>query len=152
MEFTSVKPYRLIVSGRIKHFISAFGEHVIGKEVEQAMQEVMQEHQFSISEFTVAPQIQPKQGELPYHEWMIEFEVEPKDIQQLAQRLDSLIQDQNSYYKDLIEGKVLQPLKIAPLPRGSFQQYMKSQGKLGGQNKVPRLANDRKIADALIKL
>lgn len=152
VEFTSVKPYRLIVSGRIKHFISAFGEHVIGKEVEQAMQAAMQEHSFSISEFTVAPQTLPKQEELPYHEWMIEFESDLENLQQIAKTLDLLMQKQNSYYKDLIEGKVLQPLKITPLSRNSFQAYMKSQGKLGGQNKVPRLANDRKIADALIKL
>lgn len=152
VQFTATKPYRLIVSGRIKHFISAFGEHVIGKEVEQAMNEAMQQFDFSISEFTVAPQILPKQGELPHHEWLVEFEKVPENLQKLTETLDVLMQEQNSYYKDLIEGKVLQKLQITPLKKDSFQTYMKSQGKLGGQNKIPRLANDRKIADALLKI
>ncbi|GHC44417.1 GH3 auxin-responsive promoter family protein [Ulvibacter litoralis] len=152
VQFTSTSPYRVIVSGRIKHFISAFGEHVIGKEVEQAMNEVMQQFNFSISEFTVAPQILPKQGELPHHEWLVEFETAPENLQKVTDVLDVLMQQQNSYYKDLIEGKVLQQLKIKPLVKDSFQAYMKSQGKLGGQNKIPRLANDRKIADALLKI
>ena len=151
VQFTSTKPYRLFVSGRIKHFISAFGEHVIGKEVEQAMQEAMQNIQCSISEFTVAPQIFPKQGELPYHEWLVEFENQPENLQRMEKVLDISMQEQNSYYKDLIMGKVLQPLKIKTLTKGSFQSYMKSQGKLGGQNKIPRLANDRIIADGLLK-
>ncbi|MFT5238226.1 MAG: hypothetical protein ACI9M9_001829 [Flavobacteriaceae bacterium] len=152
VQFTSTNPYRLIVSGRIKHFISAFGEHVIGKEVEQAIELSMKKHGFSISEFTVAPQILTKESELPYHEWMIEFEDEPEDLQKVAADLDVLMQKQNSYYRDLITGKVLQPLKITKLNRNSFNSFMKSQGKLGGQNKVPRLANDRKIADALLKI
>ncbi|MFT5986095.1 MAG: hypothetical protein ACI825_001594 [Planctomycetota bacterium] len=147
--FTSVKPYRLVVSGRIKHFISAFGEHVIGKEVEQAMKEAMDAFSFSISEFTVAPQVAVN-DELPYHEWLIEFEDAPKDMQAVTDFIDQSMQTQNSYYFDLIKGKVLQPLKIASLERGAFQKYMKSQGKLGGQNKVPRLSNDRKIADQMV--
>ena len=151
VQFTSLKPYRVIVSGRIKHFISAFGEHVIGKEVEQAMKEAMETFSFSISEFTVAPQTETSESELPYHEWLIEFESEPANLQQIAEKLDASMQQQNSYYFDLIEGKVLQPLKIKALPKNSFQQYMKSQGKLGGQNKVPRLSNDRKIADYFSK-
>jgi len=152
VEFTSVEPYRLIVSGRIKHFISAFGEHVIGKEVELAMQQAIQKHKFSISEFTVAPQTLPKNDALPYHEWMVEFEGQPDDLQNIERTIDASMQEQNSYYKDLIEGKLLQPLKIVPLAKDSFQRYMKSQGKLGGQNKVPRLANNRKIAEELINL
>ncbi len=149
--FTSLKPYRIIVSGRIKHFISAFGEHVIGKEVEQAIQEGMLSFDFSISEFTVAPQTNPSEDQLPYHEWFIEFENEPKNISEIELFLDKSMQQQNTYYKDLLVGKVLQPLKIVSLSKDSFQKYMKSQGKLGGQNKVPRLSNDRKIADALLK-
>ncbi|MCG2417514.1 GH3 auxin-responsive promoter family protein [Aequorivita sp. F47161] len=152
VQFTSTKPYRVIVSGRIKHFISAFGEHVIGKEVEEAMNTAIAKFNFSITEFTVAPQITPSEANLPYHEWLVEFENEPENLQQVAEFLDAEMQQQNSYYFDLIEGKVLQPLKITSLKKDSFQQYMKSQGKLGGQNKVPRLANDRKIADALIKI
>ena len=150
VQFTSTKPYRLIVSGRIKHFISAFGEHVIGKEVEQAINEAMNKFQFSISEFTVAPQTNPVKDELPYHEWLIEFQSPPKNLTEIEGFMDKSMQDQNTYYKDLIEGKVLQPLKISNLEEGSFNKYMKSQGKLGGQNKVPRLSDNRKIADQLL--
>jgi len=152
VQFTSTKPYRVIVSGRIKHFISAFGEHVIGKEVEEAMNKAMATFNFSISEFTVAPQITPPEGDLPYHEWLIEFENKPENIEEVVKFLDTEMQQQNSYYFDLIDGKILQPLKIAILKKGSFQDYMKSQGKLGGQNKVPRLSNDRIIADALLQI
>jgi hypothetical protein len=152
VQFTSTKPYRVIVSGRIKHFISAFGEHVIGKEVEEAMNKAISKFNFSITEFTVAPQITPSEENLPYHEWLVEFDKPPENLQQVAKFLDIEMQQQNSYYFDLIEGKVLQPLKITSLKRDSFQQFMKSQGKLGGQNKVPRLSNDRKIADALLQI
>lgn len=148
IQFTSTKPYRVIVSGRIKHFISAFGEHVIGKEVEQALQEALVDHSAEVSEFTVAPQINPTDG-LPYHQWYIEFEKEPENISALAQKIDASLQKQNSYYFDLIEGRVLQPLKITLVKKGGFQDYMKSIGKLGGQNKLPRLSNDRKIVDNL---
>ncbi|NLN26547.1 MAG: GH3 auxin-responsive promoter family protein [Bacteroidetes bacterium] len=152
VQFTSLKPYRVVVSGRIKHFISAFGEHVIGKEVEEAMNKAMRMFDFSLTEFTVAPQVTPPDGSLPYHEWLVEFDAPPKDIEKIAYILDEALQEQNSYYKDLIQGKVLQPLKIVSLKRNSFNDYMKSQGKLGGQNKVPRLSNDRKIAEALHKI
>lgn len=151
VQFTSTNPYRVIVSGRIKHFISAFGEHVIGKEVEQAMQEAIQEHGFSISEFTVAPQTSPDDG-LPYHEWFIEFEDQPTSLERISNTIDQAMQKQNSYYFDLIEGKILKPLKITPVKKESFKKYMKSQGKLGGQNKLPRLSNDRKIAEKLLSL
>ncbi len=151
VEFTSVSPYRVIVSGRIKHFISAFGEHVIGKEVEQAMKEAIKNTDIRISEFTVAPEINPKEG-LPYHEWFIEFENEPEDILALAKSIDKSLQTQNSYYFDLIQGKVLQPLKITTVVKKGFQNYMKSIGKLGGQNKIPRLSNDRKIVDTVKEL
>lgn len=147
--FNSVKPYRIVVSGRIKHFISAFGEHVIGKEVEQAMQDATASTQIQISEFTVAPQINPVKG-LPYHEWFIEFENEPENISALAKKIDASLQKQNSYYFDLIEGKVLQPLKITTVKKDGFKAYMKSVGKLGGQNKIPRLSNDRKIVDFFV--
>ena len=150
IEFTSLKPFRVIVTGRIKHFISAFGEHVIGKEVEQAIQEATKNTDIGISEFTVAPQIKTIE-ELPYHEWFIEFENKPENLEELAIRIDKSMQNQNSYYFDLIEGKVLQPLKITAVKKEGFNNYMKSVGKLGGQNKVPRLANDREIADALYK-
>ena len=149
VEFTSLNPYRIIVTGRIKHYTSAFGEHVIAKEVEFAMKGAMQKHpEVKLTEFTVAPEVKPKEG-LPHHEWFIEFATEPNDMDLFANSLDELMQDQNSYYKDLISGKVLKELEIKTLQKGAFNLYMKTQGKLGGQNKVPRLANDRKIADQL---
>lgn len=146
--FVSLKPYRLIVTGRIKHFISAFGEHVIGKEVETAMQQACHESDVQVKEFTVAPKIDPEEG-LPYHEWFIEFENPPQDTENLAQKLDQSMQEQNVYYEDLLKGSVLRTLVITTVADGGFQQYMKSIGKLGGQNKVPRLSNDRKIVDKL---
>ncbi|EDP96875.1 GH3 auxin-responsive promoter family protein [Kordia algicida OT-1] len=148
VEFTSLKPYKVIVSGRIKHFISAFGEHVIGKEVEDALNEALQKHGASINEFTVAPQINPPKG-LPYHEWLIEFEKAPDNLEAFAKTIDASLQQQNSYYFDLIKGKVLKPLQITKIQKDGFQNYMKSIGKLGGQNKIPRLSNDRKIAEIL---
>lgn len=148
IQFTSLKPYRIIVSGRIKHYISAFGEHVIGKEVECALQEAMLGTDIRVNEFTVAPQITPEAG-LPYHEWFIEFENEPKDRGTFAKALDNAMRKQNVYYDDLIAGKVLQQLVITKVAKNGFQDYMKSIGKLGGQNKIPRLSNDRKIVDLL---
>lgn len=148
VQFTSLKPYRIIVSGRIKHFISAFGEHVIAKEVEYAMQNVIKDTNISINEFTVAPQITPKIG-LPYHEWFIEFENEPENMEAFATQLDAEMVKQNSYYQDLIDGKVLRTLVITKVQPNGFKNYMKSIGKLGGQNKIPRLSNDRKIVDLL---
>ncbi|MDB9782232.1 GH3 auxin-responsive promoter family protein [Winogradskyella sp.] len=151
VEFTSLKPYRVIVSGRIKHFISAFGEHVIGKEVEHALKYATEKFSVSINEFTVAPQINPAKG-LPYHEWFIEFENELENKLGFIDALEASLQNQNSYYLDLIKGKVLRPLKITEIKKEGFQTYMKSIGKLGGQNKIPRLSNDRKIADKMYQL
>lgn len=150
VQFTSLKPYRVVVSGRLKHFISAFGEHVIGKEVETALKNVLNETGASVKEFTVAPQANPKQG-LPYHEWFIEFDQEPKNLDTFAERLDFFLCDQNSYYDDLIQGKILRKLIITKIEDKGFKKYMQSIGKLGGQNKIPRLSNDRKIADELEK-
>ncbi len=149
VQFVSKNPYRLLVTGRIKHFISAFGEHVIGKEVEEALLAVANEMGAQVVEFTVAPQTNPPLGQTPYHEWFIEFDQLPNDLVAFAKRVDEAMIQQNIYYKDLIEGNILQPLKIRALKRNAFREYMKTQGKLGGQNKVPRLSNDRKIADAL---
>ena len=151
IQFTCLAPFRVIVSGRIKHFISAFGEHVISKEVEHALLSALNETDISVSEFTVAPQIEPSNG-LPYHEWFIEFETTPSDITAFASKIDAAMQLQNSYYKDLIQGKVLQPLVVTSVSKAGFQNYMKTIGKLGGQNKTPRLSNDRKIADALTNM
>jgi len=150
VKFVSKDPYRLVVTGRVKHFISAFGEHVIGKEVETAMKEATANTDIRIKEFTVAPQVNPESG-LPYHEWLVEFDVKPKDRVAFEARLDAAMEAQNVYYQDLIQGNVLRPLVVTDVAKNGFQTYMKSIGKLGGQNKVPRLSNDRKIADALPK-
>lgn len=153
IQFTSLKPYRVIVSGRIKHFISAFGEHVIAKEVESALEQAVTLFpEVRINEFTVAPNITPKEGGLPFHQWFIEFEKEPKELSTFAKKIDQSLQEQNSYYEDLISGKILKTLQIVSVKKDSFNQYMKTQGKLGGQNKLPRLSNDRKIAEILLKL
>jgi len=150
VKFLSIDPYKIVVSGRIKHFISAFGEHVIGEEVEKAMQYACQNQpEAEITEFTVAPQVVDSQGGLPYHEWFIEFCTEPTSIRQMQLDLDRKLCELNSYYNDLITGKTLQRLKITNISNHGFVKYMKSQGKLGGQNKVPRLSNDRKLADGL---
>ena len=150
VEFVSLDPHRIIVTGRIKHFISAFGEHVISNEVENALNFQTENTSIRINEFTVAPQITPEIG-LPYHEWFIEFENKPADLALFAKNIDKSLQEQNSYYFDLIVGKILQPLKITLIEKGGFHHYMKSVGKLGGQNKIPRLSNDRKIANELSK-
>lgn len=149
VKFVSKNPYKIVVSGRIKHYISAFGEHVIGEEVEQALMGVAVEEGVDVIEFTVAPQVAPADGGLPYHEWFIEFGKEPKDLAAFALKVDKALQQKNIYYFDLIEGNILRPLIVRSLKKDTFINYMRSQGKLGGQNKVPRLSNDRKIADEL---
>ena len=148
VKFTSTKPYRLIVSGRIKHFLSAFGEHVISEEVEKSMKVATNNHNVTIREFTVAPNINPTDG-LPCHEWYVEFETQPKDIKIFSKTLEVEMLNQNIYYKDLIHGGIIKPLEVISVKKGGFNDYMKSVGRLGGQNKVPRLSNDRKIADKL---
>jgi hypothetical protein len=148
VKFVSIDPYRLIVTGRVKHFISAFGEHVIGEEVEAAMLQVADEMNASIVEFTVAPYIAQDEGK-SYHEWLVEFERPPSDMALFKSKLDQAMCAKNVYYQDLIAGNILAPLVLTVVPKNAFIDYMKSEGKLGGQNKVPRLSNDRKIADAL---
>jgi len=149
VKFISKTPLRLVVSGRVKHFISAFGEHVIGEEVENAISYSSGQFKVKINEFTVAPKINTT-NELPFHEWFIEFADLPINLNKFALTLDEQMQVQNTYYKDLIQGKVLQPLKITVIPEGGFAAYMKSIGKLGGQNKVPHLTNNRDVAEKLI--
>ncbi|MBS1654245.1 MAG: GH3 auxin-responsive promoter family protein [Bacteroidetes bacterium] len=150
VKFVSTDPYRLVVTGRVKHFISAFGEHVIGEEVEQAMLKASKEENASITEFTVAPMVQQGEGK-SYHEWFIEFENTPDDMSAFIEKLETSMRQKNIYYDDLIRGNILSSLKVTPIRKNGFIDYMKSIGKLGGQNKVPRLSNDRKIADGLSK-
>lgn len=151
IRFTSKKPYKIVVSGRIKHYTSAFGEHVIGHEVEQALQKTIEKYPATINEFTVAPQVTPSDG-LPFHEWLIEFDTKPENINEFNTELDKQMRQQNSYYNDLISGNILRPLIISDVKKDGFQEYMKSIGKLGGQNKVPRLSNNRDIADIFYQL
>ena len=150
VKFLSTEPYRLVVTGRTKHFISAFGEHVIGEEVETCMLKAAKEENLFITEFTVAPFVSSDKGK-SYHEWYVEFENKPADLSSFASRLDKHLREKNVYYDDLVGGNILLPLKINMVRKNGFIDYMKSIGKLGGQNKVPRLSNDRKIADELVK-
>lgn len=150
IQFTNLRPYRIVVTGRVKHFISAFGEHVIGSEVEYALNKAVHEyeHAVEINEFTVAPQVNPQIG-LPLHQWFVEFQVAPRNMEQFQYLIDQALQSKNIYYKDLVEGKVIRPLEIIPITQGGFSNYMKSIGKQGGQNKVPRLANHRDFVQGL---
>jgi hypothetical protein len=150
VKFVSTNPYRIIVSGRTKHFISAFGEHVIVEEAEAAILKATQEENILINEFTVAPYVSSDAGK-SYHEWFIEFENAPQNLQDFAKKIDDNLRAKNVYYDDLVKGNILQELKITAVPPNGFKNYMKSIGKLGGQNKVPKLSNDRKIADALLQ-
>ncbi|MDE1191323.1 MAG: GH3 auxin-responsive promoter family protein [Arachidicoccus sp.] len=149
VKFVSVQPYRIVVTGRTKHFISAFGEHVIAEEVDFAISQAAKKHNAKITEYTVAPMVGQGDGK-SFHEWLIEFEKEPDNMQAFSTEIDDLLRSKNVYYDDLISGNILQKLKITPVKKGAFIDYMKSKGKLGGQNKLPRLSNDRKIADELI--
>ncbi|MDH6251895.1 hypothetical protein M2347_001622 [Chryseobacterium sp. H1D6B] len=148
VRFIDKNPYRILVSGRTKHFTSAFGEHVIAFEIEEAMKAALEKYPAQITEFHLAPQVNPEEG-LPYHEWFIEFEKEPENLEAFRNVLDDELRKRNTYYDDLISGNILQKLHIIRLKKSAFNEYAKSQGKLGGQNKIPRLANDRKIADLL---
>lgn len=151
VRFSSLDPYRIRVSGRVSHFISAFGEHVIAKEVEQAMDMIAKKYQFNVVEFTVAPNISPQSDTQPHHQWLVEFEKHPIHLDEIELALDQEMCRQNIYYRDLIDGGILSTLRIVPLPRNAFINYMKSKGKLGGQNKVPRLQNDRDLAESLLR-
>ena len=152
VRFVSTDPYRLVVTGRVKHFISAFGEHVIAEEVEKALAAASRLVHAEVIEFTVAPQVSPPEGGLPYHEWFIEFGKQPENLEKFRLAIDESLQRQNIYYRDLIAGHILQPLRIRPLAKDTFITYMRNAGKLGGQNKVPRLSNDRALVDGLAKL
>ena len=150
IKFVSKEPYRIIVSGRVKHFTSAFGEHVISQEVEKSMNNTAKKHKAEIGGFHVAPLVNPKKG-LPRHQWFVEFFKEPEDLLAFSEDLDVFLQKQNTYYKDLISGSVLSKLDVIKIQKNGFNNYMKDIGKLGGQNKIPRLSNDRKIAENLIQ-
>ncbi len=149
VKFTSLKPYKIRVTGRVKHFLSAFGEHVIVEEVNKAMLLASETHHAVFQEFTVAPSISSIKGE-SFHEWFVEFTQQPTDIQAFIEDLDIALRSQNTYYNDLREGNMLKLPVIHSLPLNASREYMRSEGKLGGQNKFPRLSNHRKIADFFV--
>ena len=148
VKFVSTNPYRIVVTGRVKHFISAFGEHVIGEEVEHSIMKVAHERNVRIIEFTVAPMVEQGKGQ-SFHEWFVEFEEVPTNLEAFAEEVDRQMRLKNIYYEDLRKGNILKPLMIKALSKNAFIDYMRAEGKLGGQNKVPRLSNDRKLANSL---
>lgn len=148
IKFISLQPYKITVTGRIKHFISAFGEHVIQEEVEKAIETITKHFKISVVEFTVAPFVGTA-NEKSYHEWFIEFADHTFNINDISIFLDKSIQEQNIYYQDLRKNGILENAKITLIKKGGFEQYFKQQGKLGGQNKVQHLANDRELAKVL---
>ncbi|RZK25554.1 MAG: hypothetical protein EOO63_15870, partial [Hymenobacter sp.] len=153
VRFVDLRPHRVVVTGRIKHFLSAFGEHVIGEEVEAALREAVRQHpETEVTEFTVAPLVSDDPSQPSRHEWLVEFAQPPRAAASFAAALDTALRQRNTYYDDLRQGNILVPLLLTVLPAGAFQRYMKSVGKLGGQNKVPRLGNDRGLAEGLLKM
>ncbi len=149
VKFVSLKPYRILVTGRVSHFISAFGEHVIVEEIEKSLKEALTKSNAIVNEFTVAPIINPPKGK-SHHQWLIEFEKMPEDFAAFERCIDIALRGHNSYYDDLVEGKIIDSLKIKILPKNSFKNYLKAVGRLGGQNKIPRVSNDRKFADGIL--
>ncbi len=149
IKFVSLSPPRVVVTGRTKHFTSAFGEHVIAEEVEGALKEAMDIVPCEVAEFTVAPQLAPPDGGLPFHEWFIEFAAPPVDMQALAAALDAAMRKRNIYYRDLITGSVLRPLLLTSVARGGFAALMKARGMNDAQSKMPRLANDRRYVEGI---
>ena len=148
VKFVSINPYKIVVTGRTKHYLSAFGEHVIVEEAEAAIMSALADETIMVNEFTVAPFVSATEGK-SYHDWFIEFDSLPNDLEKFAKKLDDSLRQKNVYYDDLIAGNILQQLKINVVPKDGFKNYMKSIGKLGGQNKVPKLSNDRVIVDGL---
>ena len=151
VKFTNLKPYKIIVTGRINQSLSAFGEHVILKEVELSVEKAVYKTGLMVKEFTVAPKFKSKISPAR-HEWFIEFENSLVDTKVFAKELDIELRNQNKYYRDLVEGKIIAKPEIRKIVKDGFKKYMKSVGKLGGQNKIPKISSNRKIVDQLNKL
>lgn len=141
VRFTSLNPYRIVVTGRTAQYISAFGEHVIVEEINHAMEKACQVTGALVTEFIVMPEINEKGSG---HHWYVEFSTPPSDKLLFQQTIESTLSSKNIYYRDLIQGKILSPLKVSELQNGSCFEFMKSSGKLGGQNKFPRAVNHEK--------
>jgi len=148
VRFVSTKPYKILFSGRESQFCSAFGEHVIEKEVQLALKKTIELVGGSVAEFSVCPCVleRPK---LSHHIWFVEFIKKPSNLNLFTKTLNEELENQNIYYKDLIVSGVIGPLKVFCVKKGGFNEYMKSIGKFGGQNKCPHLSNDTKIGDFL---
>lgn len=148
--FTSVNPYRVKVTGRTKQFVNAFGEEVMVDNTDKALQQACSLTGAQVYEYTVAP-VYFKEGTRGGHEWLIEFDRQPEDLELFADYLDEALQKINSDYEAKRQKDIaLQRLKLHPLPPGTFSDWMRYRGKFGGQHKIPRLANDRKyISDIL---
>jgi hypothetical protein len=152
IQFTSLHPFKIKVSGRVKHFINAFGEEVIVDNTDQAIAHACQKTNSIVNDYTAAPVYFSDSGN-GAHEWLVEFEKEPADINQFITELDASLKNINSdyeakRYKDIALRKPL----LRPLPKGVFTTWLKSKGKLGGQHKVPRLSNDRKYIDEILSM
>ncbi len=152
MRFTSTNPYKFFISGRTKSFINAFGEELIVDNAEKGLARACAETGAIVSEYTAAPVFMDEDGRCR-HQWVVEFEQEPADMEQFATILDKTLQEINSDYeakrfKDL----TLQRLELVPARRGLFNDWLKSRGKLGGQHKVPRLANNRDIIEQVLAM
>lgn len=150
VKFVSTNPYRLVVTGRIAHFTSAFGEHVIEEEANYAIQKASEETGAIVTEYTLAPLINGPEG-IRCHQWFIEFENKPRNIEKFTEILDNSLKEKNQYYANLVNSNIIKSANVIMVPEDTFKKYMKSIGKLGGQNKVPHLSNDRKIADWILK-
>jgi len=152
IRFTSLDPYRVQVAGRIKHFINAFGEELIIDNAEKALGIACKKSGAMITEYTAGPIYMSVEG-AGAHEWLIEFEREPADLRYFTETLDTALKSINSDYEAKRSGNMaLKEPIVQVMPKGIFFDWMKSRGKLGGQNKVPRLANDRKYLDDLLEV
>ena len=151
IQFTNTNPYRIQISGRTKNFINAFGEEVIIDNAENALDAACRGTGAVISEYTAAP-VFLEDNNSASHEYLIEFEKEPDDLEKFTNILDKTLQDINSDYEAKRTADILlKKLKVTALPRDTFFKWLKSKGKVGGQNKVPRLFNNRKYVDEILK-
>jgi hypothetical protein len=151
VKFTSIKPYKIKITGRTKHFINVFGEEVMVSNTDKAIAKTAREFKVRMLDYTVAP-IFFAEGSKGGHEWLIEFEVPPVDLDQFAKKLDINLQEVNSDYEaKRYKSMALENLKVNSLPRNTFYKWMEKRGKLGGQNKVPRLSNSRKYVDEILE-
>ena len=152
VRFTSTNPYKFVISGRTKHFINAFGEELIVDNAEQGLQYACQQTGAEVLEYTAAPVFMDDHARCR-HQWLIEFSRPPKDIAQFADLLDKQLQTVNSDYEaKRYKNITLQPLEIVVARQGLFNDWLKQNGKLGGQHKVPRLSNSREHIEQLLKL